>query len=347
MKNRKVIIIGLVILALLLGSFYLIKQPSYSIQTDGVLYVVNKGSKSITIFDLFEGTEVKELQLEIEPHEATVVSNPNRIVVTNYGSPDSAAKSITVIDAETNTVEKTIPLGDSERPHGIITMPQENTVGVVTDVGNHLSVVNIATEEVVKQITTHQDFSHLLVHHPFKPLVYVSNINSGSVSVINVHLNEVIMVIPCSDRAEGIAITPDGSELWVTNIDDNFISIIDTETYETTSRLDTGNQPLRIKFSMDGRQCLVSNAADGTISIYDTETKKHIANVQIPGKKNIFEKVLYSIPRPVGILMHPNGKYAFVSNYSAGRVEVLDMNSFTLVSSIKVGEMPDGLALIN
>lgn len=335
------------ILALLLGSFYLIKQPSYSIQTDGVLYVVNKGSKSITIFDLFEGTEVKELQLEIEPHEATVVSNPNRIVVTNYGSPDSAAKSITVIDAETNTVEKTISLGDSERPHGIITMPQENTVGVVTDVGNHLSVVNIATNMVEKQIGTEQDFSHLLVHHPVKPLVYVSNINSGSVSVINVHLNEVIMVIPCSDRAEGIAITPDGSELWVTNIDDNFISIIDTETYETTSRLDTGNQPLRIKFSMDGRQCLVSNAADGTISIYDTETKKHIANVQIPGKKNIFEKVLYSIPRPVGILMHPNGKYAFVSNYSAGRVEVLDMNSFTLVSSIKVGEMPDGLALIN
>ena len=108
-----------------------------------------------------------------------------------------------------------------------------------------------------------------------------------------------------------------------------------------------GNQPLRIKFSMDGKRCLVSNAADGTIFIYDIETKKQIASVQIPGKKNIFEKVLYSTPRPVGILMHPSGKYAFVSNYSAGRVEVLDMNSFTLVSSIKVGEMPDGLALIN
>ena len=133
---------------------------------------------------MFEGIEVKEINLDIEPHEATVVSNPNRIVVTNYGSPDSAAKSITVIDAETNTVEKTIPLGDSERPHGIITMPQENTVGVVTDVGNHLSVVNIATNVVEKQIGTQQDFSHLLVHHPFKPLVYVSNINSGSVSVI-------------------------------------------------------------------------------------------------------------------------------------------------------------------
>jgi len=346
MKKLKLVIILFSLLLMARGVVYVIKQPTYSIQTEGTLYVVNKGSKSITIFDLFEGTVVKELQLAIEPHEATLVSNPNRIVVTNYGSPDDAAKSITVINGDTNTKEKTIPLGESERPHGIITMPQENTVAVVTDVGNHLSVVNIATGRVEKQISTQQDFSHLLVHHPTKPLVYVSNINSGSVSVINVETDEVVLVIPCSDRAEGIDISPDGAELWVTNIDDNSISVIDTETYETTSQLETGNQPLRLQFSIDGKQCLVSNASDGTISVYDTKTKKLISNVQIPGKKNLIEKVIYGTPRPVGMLMHPYGKYAFVSNYAAGRVEVLDMKTFTLVSSIQVGSMPDGLAFI-
>lgn len=346
MRTLKVGIISIVLIIAALGAFYLIKQPSYSIQTEGTLYVVNKGSKSITIFDLFEGKEIKELYLDIEPHEATLVRNPNRIVVTNYGSPDSAGKSITVINAETNTLEKTIALGESERPHGIITMPQENMVGVVTDVGNHFTVVNIATDRVEKQIGTQQDFSHLLVHHPVKPVVYVTNINSGSVSVVNVELDEVIRVIPCSDRAEGIDITPDGSEIWVTNIADNFISVIDTETYETTNRINTGNQPLRLQFSIDGKQCLVSNASDGTISVYDTKTKKQITIVRIPGQKNIFEKMIYRTPRPVGILMHPNGEYAFVSNYSVGRVEVLDMSTFTLVSSINVGTMSDGLAFI-
>ncbi|MFT5245264.1 MAG: DNA-binding beta-propeller fold protein YncE, partial [Psychroserpens sp.] len=67
----------------------------------------------------------------------------------------------------------------------------------------------------------------------------------------------------------------------------------------------------------------------------------------IPGNKNIFDKILYHTPRPVGILMHPNGLYAFVSNFTAGRVEVIDMRDFTIVSSIKVGDMPDGLAFIN
>jgi DNA-binding beta-propeller fold protein YncE len=122
--------------------------------------------------------------------------------------------------------------------------------------------------------------------------------------------------------------------------------VINTETYKITDRLKTGIDPLRLKFSIDGKYCFVSNADDGTISIYDTEAKKQIKIIVIPGKKNIFERILYHTPRPVGILMHPNGKYAFVSNFTASRVEVIDMQNFTIVSSIKVGQMPDGLALI-
>ena len=347
MKYLKLIalIFGLIFLSLL--AIYFIKQPSYKIKTDGILYVVNKASSSITIFDLFEGKQIKELPIEIEPHEASALTNPNRVIVTNYGTPDFEGKSITVINADTNTIEKTIALGESLRPHGIISLPQPNKVGVVTDIGNDLSVVNVETGVVEKQISTLQDFSHLLVHHPFKPLVYVANINSGSVSVIDVEQDKVIKIIPCSKRAEGIDITPDGLEIWVTNIKENFISVINTETYKTTDRIDTGKEPLRLKFSNDGKYCLVSNSGDGTVSIYDRKTKKQIVNIVIPGKKNIIEKVLYRTPRPVGILMHPNGLYAFVSNVTAGRVEVIDMRNFTLVSSIKVGNMPDGLTFIN
>lgn len=346
MKYGKRIALLLGLMLLVVTGVYIIKQPSYSIATSGTLYVVNKGSKNITIFDLAKGQEIKELALADEPHEATIVASPNRLVVTNYGSPDNAGNSITLIDMETNTIEKTISLGKSLRPHGIMTMPQGNTVGVVTDAGNHLSVVNVDTGVLQKQLSTQQDFSHLLVHHPFKPLVYVSNINSGSISVIDVKIDSVVKIISCSKRAEGIDIAPNGSEIWVTNIEENAISVINTETYETTAKIDTGKQPLRLKFSKDGKFCLVSNSGDGTVSVYDTETKKQIATVVIPGKKNLLEKLVYGTPRPVGILIHPNGLYAFISNYNAGRVEVLDMQNFTLISSIKVGKMPDGLALL-
>lgn len=344
---RKLITTIFVLIFMSVVAFYYIKQPSYKIKTDGILYVVNKASKSITVFDLFNGKQIKELFMKIEPHEATTLTNPNRVIVTNYGTPDLEGKSITVINADTHEIEKTISLGQSLRPHGIISLPQPYNVGVVADISNDLSVVNVETGVVEKQISTQQDFSHLLVHHPFKPLIYVTNINSGSVSVFDIELDKVIKIIPCSQRVEGIDITPDGSEIWVTNIKENFISVINTETYKTTARINTGKEPLRIKFSNDGKKCLVSNAGDGTISLYDSKTKKLISSISIPGKKNIIQKVLYRTPRPVGILIHPNGLYAFVSNLNAGRVEVIDMRKFTLVSSIKVGDMPDGLTFID
>jgi YVTN family beta-propeller protein len=347
MKNLKIVAIIFSLIFLSLVVFYFIKQPSYTIKTAGTLYVVNKVSKSVVIFDLFKGKEIKELSIDTEPHEATSLTNPNRVIVTNYGTRNIGGKSITVINADTYTIEKTIALGESLRPHGIISLPQLNKVAIVTDVGNDLSVVNIKTGIVEKQIATQQYFSHLLVHHPAKPLIYVANINSGSVSIIDIELDSVVKIISIGKLAEGIDITPDGSELWVTNIDENFISVINTETYEITDRINTGKEPLRLKFSKNGKHCLVSNSSDGTISVYDRKTKKQITSIIIPGKKNIIERVLYHTPRPVGILMHPNGLYAFVSNFTASRVEVIDMRKFTIVSSIKVGDMPDGLAFVN
>jgi YVTN family beta-propeller protein len=44
--------------------------------------------------------------------------------------------------------------------------------------------------------------------------------------------------------------------------------------------------------------------------------------------------------------MHPNGLYAFVSNSNANEIEVIDMQTLTLVSTIGTGKIPDGLAFV-
>ena len=44
--------------------------------------------------------------------------------------------------------------------------------------------------------------------------------------------------------------------------------------------------------------------------------------------------------------MHPNGLYAFVANSNADKIEVIDMKTFTLISTIGTGRVPDGLAFV-
>jgi YVTN family beta-propeller protein len=298
------------------------------------------------VFDLYQGKELAEIPIDVVPHEPTTLTKQNRVVVTNYGTSNILGKSITVINAKTYKVEKTINLPGSIAPHGIVAFPSSNKVGVVTDLGNNLLVVNVETGIVEKNIPTQQIVSHLVVLDPKKPLAYVTNINSGSVSVINLEQNKVIKIIPCGLKTEGIDITPDGSEIWVTNNKENTISVINTANYQITNTLPTGKESLRLKFSVDGQHCLVTNSTDGTISVYDQHTKKQIKTIRLHGKTNLFEKILYHTPRPVGILIHPNGLYAFIANSNANKIEVIDMKTFTLVSTIGTGKIPDGMTFL-
>ncbi len=348
MKKIKLILVLLGVFFLTsLIIIYVVRRPSYTIQTNGKLYIVNKLSSNITIFDLYQGKVINnELPINIEPHEATTLTNQQKVIVTNYGAPHVIGKSITVINTETNKPEKIIQLDESLRPHGIVAIPQSNKVVVVTDLSNDLLVVNVETGFVEKKIPTQQQFSHLLVLHPNKPLAYVTNINSNSVSVINLEQDQVIKIIPCGLGAEGIDITPDGSEIWVSNNEENSISIISTDNHQVIDTLSAGKDPSRLKFSVDGSHCLVTNAADGTISVYNRYAKKLIKTITIPGKKKLIEKILYKSPRPVAILTHPNGLYAFVANSNANKIEVIDMQTFSIVSSIGTGKIPDGLAFV-
>lgn len=345
-RIKQLVFIGIILLVILMISVFVIRRPSYTIQTAGKLYVVNKLSSSITVFDLFKGKEVTKFPIDVLPHEVTTLDNQDRVVITNYGSLNVVGNSITVINTKTNKIEKTIDLDESIRPHGIVAFPNSNNVGVVTDGGNDLVVVNVETGRVEKKILTKQVVSHLLVLHPNKPIAYVTNINSGSVSVIDLEQNKVIKIIPCGKGTEGIDITPDGGEIWVTNNKEESISVINTKTYQITDTLATGKEPLRLKFSIDGKYCMVPNSSDGTISVYDTYSKKQIKTISIPGKKNLVERALYHTPRPVGILMHPNGLYAFVANSNANKIEVIDMKTFNLVSTIGTGKVPDGLTYV-
>jgi len=345
-RIKQLVFICIILLVILMISIFVIRRPSYTIQTNGKLYIVNKLSKSITVFDLFKGIELTEFPMEIEPHEATTIDNLNRVVVTNYGAPNVVGKSISIINTKTNKVEKTIGLDESLRPHGIVAFPNTAKVGVVTDIGNELVVVNIETGIVEKKIATQQVVSHLLVLHPNKSLAYVTNINSGSISVIDLEQDKVIKIIPCGKGTEGIDITPDGMEIWVTNNKEESISVINTETNQITHSLATGKEPLRLKFSIDGKICMVPSSSDGTISVYNRYSKKQIKTIRIPGKKSLIERVLYHTPRPVGILMHPNGLYAFVANSNADKIEVIDMNTFNIVSTIGTERIPDGLTFV-
>jgi YVTN family beta-propeller protein len=56
--------------------------------------------------------------------------------------------------------------------------------------------------------------------------VYVSNFQSGDLSVIATATNTVIASIPIGGTPDGVAVTPDGSKVYVVNADDKPVSVL-------------------------------------------------------------------------------------------------------------------------
>lgn len=331
-------------LFLLRLSLFIFRLPSYNIQTSGKLYIVSKISKDIQVVDLSNGEEIAEIPVDLQSYDAISTIDKHKIVLTNYGA--RVGNIMRVVNTKTNEVEKTIDLKGDTRTNGIVALPEANKVAVIDIVNNNLLVLNIENDSIEKKISTEQERSHLLALHPTKPLAYVTNITSGSVSVIDLNLNKVVKIIPCETGRMGIEITPDGSELWVSNTNGNSITVINTTTYEIVNTLKTGRDPLRLKFSIDGKYCFVANAKGGNVFIYNQESKEKIKTIHLHGKTTFMERLLYNTPRPVNFLMHPNGLYAFISNSNANRIEVVDMKTFDVVGTIGTGKVPDALVFI-
>ncbi len=252
MKYLKKIIISIGILFFLFRlSVYIYRLPSYTIHTTGKLYVVNKLSEDVQVIDLFSGKEINEIPIDILSHEAVITTDENRVVVTNTMGTDR--NIIKVINTKKNSVERAVNLNRNTKVSGIVALPEANKVAVIDLDNNDLLVVNVQTGNIEKQIPTKQKKSHLLVLHPNLPIAYVTNIDSGSISVIDLNLNEVVKIIPCEKERKGIAITPDGSEIWVTNTKLNTIHVINTSTYDVVDILTTGDESMKLKFSIDGK----------------------------------------------------------------------------------------------
>lgn len=346
MKKRiKIVflVFGILFISLRL-SIYVFRMPTYNIKTSGKLFVVSKLSEDIQVIDLSTGKQLAEIPIGVLCHEAVATSDKKRVVVTNtIGSEGNIIKTI---NSEDYRIENSLNSKKGIKASGIAALPEENNVAVIDLVSSDIFVLDVETNSIEKQIKTQQKKSHLLVLHPKKTIAYVTNVESGSISVIDLSTNKVVKIIPCGIGRKGIAITPDGSEIWVTNTKENTIHVINTSSYKITNVLETGNESMKLNFSIDGKNCLVVNATDGTISVYNQQTKKKVKTIVLHGKGTRLERILYHTPRPVNILMHPNGLYAFVANSNADRIEVVDMKTFEVISNIGTGKVPDAMVFI-
>lgn len=316
----------------------------------GTLLVLNKSDDTVSLLDLASGEPVSTLKTGEAPHEVTVSPDGKMAVISNYGTQSQPGNTLTVIDIPGNKVLRTIDLGANRRPHGLAWL-EGNQVAVTTEDSQSLLIVDVDSGKVLHTIGTGASISHMVAVAPKHQRAFVANIGSGSVTVIDLGNHRRIANIPTGAGAEGIDVSADQNEVWVTNREADTVSIIDVRSLKVVASLESRGFPIRAKFTPDGKHVLVSHARSGDVGVFDAASRKSLrripmkmtASEQKDLSGRMFNRDFSTGPVPVGILVAPGLKQAFVANTNADIVSAIDLTTWQIVDRLTAGKEPDGL----
>jgi YVTN family beta-propeller protein len=328
------------------------------------LLVLEKEQNTLVIVDPATLTIVARVPAGIDPHEVAVSDDGRTAYVSNYrgraGGPGGT--TITVIDLVAQKPLAPIELGALRAPHGLafaggklyFTAEQAKVAGRYDP----------ATHAIDWVIGTGEDRTHMIaVSHDAK-IVFTSNVNTPSVSIIEERAlpappgppngpppsgsarngpppNGAAPRGPLTDwhvtnvmvgrGAEGMDVTPDGRELWVANAIDATISIVAVPEHKVVQTVPSTKSANRLKLTPDGKYALVSDLSGGDFLIIDVASRAIVKRIALGGNSE-------------GILVSPDGKYVYTTMNSKDAVAVIDMRSMTRTGDVKTGKGPDGLA---
>ncbi|MBI2213891.1 MAG: beta-propeller fold lactonase family protein [Acidobacteria bacterium] len=314
------------------------------------LVVANKTANSVDLFDAKTGVSRATVATGYRPHEVVVSPDGSLAVVSNYGDREKPGASLTVVDLRTAKVARTIELAATTQPHGLAWLAG-NEIVVTAEGTKRLLVVDAAKGVIVREIETAQEISHMVVVSSDKKRAFVTNIGSGSVSVLDLVAGTKIRDIRTGAGAEGIAMSPDGNELWVGNRANDTIAIIDPEALEVRAMVACEGFPIRIAFTPDGKRVIVAAAKSGEVVLFDAKLRKEIARRKFnlatatDAAQRLFGDRFGASTVPVGIVVAPKGDRAWVAATKADMVVVVDTKTLRVTELVRAGKEPDGMAL--
>jgi len=278
----------------------------------------------------------------IGPHEVAVAYDGSIAVVADYGEK-TPGSTLTVYDFRERRVIDTIDLSPHTRPHGIAFLDNRSTLLVTSETSRAVLEVSIRGRRVVRAMDTGAAGSHMLAISGDRRRVYTANLGSGSVSEIDLSTGKLVRTVPTGKETEAIAIAPDERELWVGNRAEDTLSVLELPGLEPLASIPCAKLPIRLRFTPDGRRVLVSCADSGDVAVIDRDTRTEVARIPMPAAEGEPGEPPRS-PQPVGLLIDPTNRYAFVACTNARRIAVIDLATLEVSAHIETGNVPDGMA---
>lgn len=302
-----------------------------------LLLVANQGDHTLSLIDPAEGKQIAAVQVGgVTGHEVAVSADGKLAFVPIYGDsgvgrPGTDGSTMSVIDLAERKVVATVDFGHGVRPHMPLVEPVSGMLYVTTELDKAVTIIDPKTLQIVGQIPTGQEQSHMLVVTHDGKRGYTANVGPGTVSVLDMTTRKTIAVIPVSGMTQRISMSRDGSMVFTADQTKPQVAVIDTatntvKTWIPLPAVGYGSTP-----TLDGRWLLVQMGPAKQVAVIDLATMKVVRTIDVPAGSG-------------EILMRPDGKVAYVSCPIDGKVAEIDLATWKVSRLIDAGAKADGLA---
>ena len=304
------------------------------------LAVVCKSDFNLTLFDPASQKVLAKLSTDRGPHEVAISPDGRTAYVSNFGRysvypagdtlHDKAGNTITVVDLVDRKVKATFDLDTHTGPHGMIVSHDGKLLWATSETPQAVLEIDTATGKILHVWNTNQVRSHMIVTTPSESKFYVTNTVSGSVSVVERSTGEV-KILATGPGTEGIAISPDGKEVWAAARTEAKIAVISTATDAIVASFPSGGKsPKRMAFTPDGSQVWVTNSGGSQVTVFDAHSRELLSN-------------LSTDKDPSGVSISSDGRHAYVTNSAANVLTIIDAQTRKVLSALPIGTDPDGV----
>lgn len=295
--------------------------PAWADPCNGLVYTSDSFLDQVSVIETKTNEVIATIPVGDAPINPTITPKGKHVYVAN-----SDGGTISVIDVKTNTVVDTIPAG-GDHPSGLAFTPDGkqlvvSLLGEATSDPGFLRVLTLATGEMSPLIPVGAQPERIAMT-PDGDRVYVSNLVSDTVSVVDLEAQVVIAQIPMGNLPFNLLISPDGDKVYVGVVFSNYVAVIDTETNTIVDTIPTPT-PNGMSFSKHHDSIFVTNVFAGLIS--------EISLAQ--------GAVIKSVPAgmaPGFIRVTLNGKRAYFTRPYGTDVAVIDTATLAQVDSVETG----------
>ncbi|GGP91442.1 YncE family protein [Streptomyces roseolilacinus] len=270
------------------------------------VFVTNSGTHTVSVID--SRTDTVSTAIGVGPRPEGVATDPQvGVCVANGGNG-----TMTVID-KSNIVIGTVGIGGPLLPSftmtGVAVDHQLGRAYVANRGGRRVWTIRIsgALPPFAHDFVEVPDPLDVAVD-PTSHRVYVTQPGLHTVSVIDPADDEVVRVIPVSERPAGIAVDAPRHRAYVAGSGSATVCVIDTVTGGVTG---TDVAPGPVDVAVDSRGDAYVTQSDGTVTVIDAVSHGVSATVPVGS-------------HPRGLAFEPHSGRVYVANSGDGTVSVID-----------------------